>query len=191
MPGTNSSIFFGSSESIRGPYTQKSAMVSSCTVHRLARSSASNRHSKKRRFVRTRMLPRRHESFHTAWHPSHPNASARRVCNVVSHTYGASFSLNKAPPPPTPLPVVASLLHRLCDSRLVSQDLHRFCDNHSFGLKLVPIDVVPVAPDKTKSELGYRIPLQGDASSSSDGSLFTPEDVAHFRDSFERLYLRE
>lgn len=76
-------------------------------------------------------------------------------------------------------------------TRIAMKDLHRFCNGHSYGLKLVPIHVVPVVPDRVKPELGFQAPLDGDGASSSDAgaSILTPEDLKRLRDSFERLYL--
>lgn len=79
-----------------------------------------------------------------------------------------------------------ALVYALANYR--AQDLHRFCEDHSFGLRLVPVNVVPVAPDRNKAQLGFEAPPAG---ASDEGSVLTPEDLKRFRDSFERLYLRD
>ena len=82
------------------------------------------------------------------------------------------------------------------------QDLQRLCRDHSFGLEVVPADVVPVAPDKNKEDLEFdpKAPHEGrrgrggnrlSPAVSDEASVFTPEDVRKFRAKFERLYPQE
>lgn len=87
-------------------------------------------------------------------------------------------------------------------TRFTVNDLQQFCRDHSFGLEVVPADVVPVAPDKNKEDLEFdpkalhpeRRGRGGNRLSpavSEEASVFTPEDVRKFRAKFERLYSQE
>ncbi|CAM9108495.1 unnamed protein product [Laminaria digitata] len=88
-------------------------------------------------------------------------------------------------------------------TRVTVNDLQQFCRDHSFGLEVVPADMVPVAPDKNKEELEFdpkaphpeRRGRGGNrfspALSEEASSVFTPEDVRKFRAKFERLYSQE
>ena len=99
-----------------------------------------------------------------------------------------------------------------------SQDLQRFCCDNGFGVWVVPADVVPEAPRKTKSVLGFDPPGAAGASSrrsvesggwrgleeivfspspssspseEEEKSVLTPEDVRKWRADFERLYAQD
>ena len=79
--------------------------------------------------------------------------------------------------------------------------MQKFCSDRSFGLEVVPANVVPVAPDKNKKDQGFdRNKLhqgrggRGNMLSpavSEEASVFTPEDMREWRAKFERLYSQE
>eukprot|EP00904_Undaria_pinnatifida_P009708 jgi/Undpi1/5868/HiC_scaffold_2.g01142.m1 len=86
-------------------------------------------------------------------------------------------------------------------TRVTVNDLQKFCSDRSFGLEVVPANVVPVAPDKNKKDQGFdRNKLhqgrggRGNMLSpavSEEASVFTPEDMREWRAKFERLYSQE
>eukprot|EP00903_Cladosiphon_okamuranus_P007125 g6923.t1 len=98
-------------------------------------------------------------------------------------------------------------------TRVTMTDLQRFCDDKGFGVWVVPADVVPEAPQKTKNVLGFD-PMAGASSRrlvkggwgglkqenafssspsppSEEKSILTSEDVRKWRADFERLYAEE
>eukprot|EP00752_Nemacystus_decipiens_P011087 g9851.t1 len=100
-------------------------------------------------------------------------------------------------------------------TRVAMTDLQRFCCDNGFGVWVVPADVVPEAPRKTKDVLGFdpaaaapRRPVESGGwrgmgenlfssssssspSSSEENSVLTPEDVRKWRADFERLYAQD
>ncbi|CAB1097127.1 unnamed protein product [Ectocarpus sp. CCAP 1310/34] len=82
-------------------------------------------------------------------------------------------------------------------TRVSMTDLQRFCLDHSFGIRMIPADVVPEAPRKTKKDLGFD-PLNltssphGRRDAGEDaGPVLTPDDIRKWRAKFERLYAQE
>ncbi|CAM9314102.1 unnamed protein product [Ectocarpus sp. 6 AP-2014] len=82
-------------------------------------------------------------------------------------------------------------------TRVSMTDLQRFCLDHSFGIWMIPANVVPEAPRKTKKDLGFdplnlaSSPHGGRGAREEEGSVLTPDDIRKWRAKFERLYTQE
>ncbi|CAM9345258.1 unnamed protein product [Choristocarpus tenellus] len=91
------------------------------------------------------------------------------------------------------LQLEAQGFHMPGPNRVLSKDLHSFCQKHDFGLRIVPVGGVVLAPDRSKSHLEYdpREHVQSGSDvykvQGSDSPL-TSEDLNRWRDLMERLY---